>query len=112
MVASGAGPWADGSHQAIVAFEHAYYVARDASEARAGVASDAAVPPREQLQAGIDSVPVGTTYCVRIRALVWGQHLVELTEVRPGEPETTWKQRISTAEVDGHVVITSIGAIA
>lgn len=105
-----AGSWAANGLQAIVAFENAYYVARDASQARVAVASDAAVPPPDQIQAGIDSVPPGTTYCVRIRALVFGQYLVELAEARPGEPEVTWRQRISTAEVDGHIVITSIAA--
>lgn len=110
VMADAAGPWVASGHQAIVAFEYAYYVARDASQARAAVASDAAVPPPEQIQAGIDSVPADTTYCVRIRALVGGQYLVELTEARPGEQETTWRQRISTAEVNGHVVITSIAA--
>ncbi|WP_156161880.1 hypothetical protein [Nocardia vulneris] len=111
LVLGAGGDRAEHGHQAIVAFEHAYYIARDGRQARDVVASDAAVPGAEQIQVGIDSVPAGTTYCVRIHALVGGQYLVELTETRPREPETTWKQRISTAEVNGRVVITSIAAV-
>ncbi|WP_433657982.1 hypothetical protein ACQPW1_39550 [Nocardia sp. CA-128927] len=100
----------EGGHQAIMAFEYAYYVARDAGQARGVVAADAAVPHEDQIQAGIDSVPAGTTYCARIQALTVGQYLLELTECRPGEPETSWRQRISTIELDGHAVIISIAA--
>ncbi|MFI9509040.1 hypothetical protein [Nocardia sp. NPDC052566] len=97
--------------QAITRFEAAYYEARDARMAREVVAIDAAVPHAAEIQAGIDSVPPGTTYCVQIRRLVAGQYLVELTEVRPGFAESKWRQRISTAtDGNGKHVITSITA--
>ncbi|MFX0581125.1 hypothetical protein [Nocardia nepalensis] len=101
----------DSGPQAITAFEASYYVARDAGQARAVVSSDAAVPSIDQIQAGIDSVPPGTTYCVQIHPLESGQYLVELTEIRPGQAGMTWRQRISTIEIDGHAMITSIAAV-
>ncbi|MVU77114.1 hypothetical protein GPX89_07615 [Nocardia sp. ET3-3] len=106
-VARGAVPVRDGG-QAIAVFEAAYYRDRDGGRARALVAESAAVADAPAIQAGIDSIPVGTTYCARIRRLDLGLYGVEIHEVRPGEPESIWRQQIATSDRDGHTLITAI----
>ncbi|WP_067574877.1 hypothetical protein [Nocardia acidivorans] len=94
--------------QAIAVFEAAYYRHRDGARARALVAGSAAVADAPAIQAGIDSIPAGTTYCARIRRLDLGLYGVEIHEIRPGEPESIWRQQISTSDHGGHTVITAI----
>lgn len=94
--------------QAIAMFEAAYYRDRDGVRARALVAGSAAVADAPTIQAGIDSIPAGTTYCARIRRLNLGLYGVEIHEARPGEPESVWRQQISTSDHDGHTLITAI----
>ncbi|WP_280385792.1 hypothetical protein [Nocardia wallacei] len=93
---------------AIVLFESAYYQARDARLARQVVADHASVPDAATIQAGIDSFPAGTAYCARIRLLTAGLYAVEVTETRPGGEVVSWSQRVTTTEVDGRALITSI----
>ncbi|GGL20568.1 hypothetical protein GCM10011588_39230 [Nocardia jinanensis] len=93
---------------AIAVFEAAYYHARDAVMARDVVATEAAVSDATTIQAGIDSAPPVTGYCVRIRPLTPGLYAVEITETRPDTPPTVWRQRISTTRLDGNSVITAI----
>ncbi|WP_280265771.1 hypothetical protein [Nocardia wallacei] len=93
---------------AIVLFESAYYQARDARRARQVVADRASVSDVATIQAGIDSVPAGTAYCARIRLLTAGLYAVEVTETRPGGEVVSWSQRVTTTEVDGRALITSI----
>lgn len=94
--------------QAIAMFEAAYYRARSGLRARQMVAVSSAIPDVAGIQAGIDSVPVGTTYCARIQVLAAGLYGVEIHEARPGDPETVWRQQISTSSSDGYVLITAI----
>ncbi|WP_460696671.1 hypothetical protein [Nocardia thraciensis] len=108
-VLAGARPPMPGAGEdAVAVFEAAYYHARDAHLAREVVAAGSAIPAASEIQVGIDSIPAGTTYCARTRALAAGLSAVEVTEFRPGEPEVTWRQRISTTHVDGRAVITAI----
>lgn len=102
-----AGQVRDGG-QAIAVFESAYYRDRDGVRARALVAGSAAVADASAIQAGIDSIPAGTTYCARIHRLDLGLYGVEIHEARPGEPESIWRQQISTSDHDGHTLITAI----
>ncbi|MBF6332071.1 hypothetical protein [Nocardia transvalensis] len=96
---------------AIMWFQHAYYVERSGARAREVVAPGAVVPPASVIQRGIDSVPPGTTYCVRVAALTDGKYTVEVTERRPGANPTTYdKQTVTTAVVDGRTLITGITA--
>ena len=89
----------------VLAFNHGYYTERSA-EAALEVA-DRDRFDAEALQAGIDSVPDGTTYCVR--AEVEGSSAsVELTESRSGGDSEVYEQTVETAEEDGQVAITQI----
>lgn len=92
----------------IAQFEAAYYLARSGREAREVVASASAIPDAAAMQAGIDSVPGGTTYCAHISKIGSGLYGVEVHELHPAEPETVWRQQISTHESDGRTLITSI----
>lgn len=94
--------------QAIAVFEAAYYRARDGMRAREVVAAAAAIPDARGIQVGIDSVPIGTTYCARIRMLRDDLYAVEIGESRPGEPESVWRQQISTSDTGGQALITAI----
>ncbi|MFD3702417.1 hypothetical protein ACFWUP_04665 [Nocardia sp. NPDC058658] len=97
---------------AILAFQHAYYVARSGDQARTLVASDAAAPSAAAIQAGIDSTPVGTTHCVEITPGAFeGQYLVKITAFRPDSaPSTYTPQLVGTAEIGNKTLITSFGA--
>ncbi|KZM71173.1 hypothetical protein [Nocardia terpenica] len=99
---------ARGGAQAVALFEAAYFRARDGGRARQVVAASAAIRDAAGIQAGIDSLPADTTYCVHIDALAAGLYAVEIHESSPGEPETVWRQQISTNDGDGHTMITAI----
>jgi hypothetical protein len=97
----------------IAAFEHAYYVQRSGAAAHTLVSPDA--PPSApftivaNIDAGIATVPAGTTYCLDIDALRPGVFTLTLTEAGPdGAPGVQYRQRITTTEVDGRYVIASI----
>lgn len=85
----------------IAAFEHAYYVARSGTAARELTTPDTSLPAKEKIQAGIDTVPTGTTHCVRITPIAAGIYSVALTEMRPGQPPAQFPQTITTEELDG-----------
>ncbi|WP_431950640.1 hypothetical protein [Nocardia lijiangensis] len=99
---------------AILAFERAYYVQRSGPAARALVTPDSAVPPAEQIQRGIDQVPVGTRYCVQITRTAAGagdgqSHWeVRLTQQYPGQQPKTFTQIITTKTLTGRTLITGI----
>ncbi|WP_228001595.1 hypothetical protein [Nocardia australiensis] len=96
---------------AVLAFQYAYYVDRSGEEARHMVAPDALISTAAAIQRGIDSIPVGTTHCVRIVTIVDNSYSVEITEYRPGGvPATYNKQTVTTAVVGGRTLITGIAA--
>jgi hypothetical protein len=96
---------------AVLAFQYAYYVERSGEQARAAVAPDATVSPASAIQRGIDSIPMGTTHCVRIVTIADNRYSVEITEYRPGgAPATYNKQMVTTSVVDGRTLITGIAA--
>ncbi|MEV6427026.1 hypothetical protein [Nocardia sp. NPDC051463] len=102
---TGSGP------DAVLSFQYGYYVERSGERARQAVAPEAAVSPASVIQRGIDSIPVGTTHCVRIMTLTDTRYSVEITEYRPGGvPATYNKQTVTTAVVDGRTLITGIAA--
>ncbi|WP_159848469.1 hypothetical protein [Nocardia sp. CY41] len=108
-VVRGNGPGGtDSGPAAILAFEHSYYVLRNGAKAREVVTEDAAVSDADRIQAGANSIPLGTTHCVVIRPEAPGQFLVELTEFRPGGTNAFFRQRITTTVRDGRTLITSI----
>lgn len=85
----------------IAAFEHAYYVTRSGTAVRALAAPDTSLPTTEKIQAGIDTVPTGTTHCVLITPIAAGIYSVALTEMRPGQPPAQFPQTITAKELDG-----------
>ncbi|WP_330232662.1 hypothetical protein OHA40_09340 [Nocardia sp. NBC_00508] len=115
-VVSGTDPGGTGNGpDAILAFEYAYYAERSGYRARAVVAPDAAVAPADQIQRGINHVPVGTRYCVLITRAVnspAGQERweVRLTQQLPGEETNTFTQFITTRTGTDQTLITGITA--
>lgn len=85
----------------IAAFEHAYYVTRSGTAVRALTTPDTSLPTKEKIQAGIDTVPTGTTHCVRITPISAGIYSVALTEMRPGQPPAQFPQTVTAKEFDG-----------
>ncbi|WP_454196811.1 hypothetical protein [Nocardia sp. Marseille-Q1738] len=96
---------------AVLLFQYAYYVERSGERARTAVAPDAPVQPAWIIQRGIDTVPAGTTHCVRIVTIGDNRYSVEVTEYRPGGvPATYNRQMVTTAVIDGRTLITGIAA--
>lgn len=93
---------------AILAFQHAYYSLRDGNQARALVAPDSSVPPADVIQAGISTIPPGTTYCVTITPLTQDRWTVTVTESHPDKTTRSYAEVINTVEVNGRAVLTSI----
>ncbi|MFR9753960.1 hypothetical protein ACL02S_23375 [Nocardia sp. 004] len=81
---------------AIAAFEKAYYVDRDAITARLHVAADARVGGIDELRAGIDTIPEGTTHCVLATAVQPDMWSVELYARQPDGPLNHYSQTITT----------------
>lgn len=85
---------------AILAFDFAFYVQRDAAAVRA-VAPNA-VAREDVLQRAINTTPPGTTHCLRIAERGKDQYSVELSLYKPDG--TVWKvysQVVTTAYRDG-----------
>ena len=89
----------------IAAFEHAYYVLRSGEAARALTTPGSPLPTADKIQAGIDTVPLGTSYCLRAIETTNDHYTVVLTETRPGEPATQFTQTITTTHIDGRWLI-------
>jgi hypothetical protein len=85
----------------IAAFEYAYYITRSGAAVRALATSDTSLPPAETIQAGIDTVPTGTTHCVRITPITTDVYSVALAEMRPGQAPAQFPQTITTKNIDG-----------
>ncbi len=111
-VVRSAGPGGTGSGpDAILAFQYAYYVERSGERVRAVVAPDSNISSAMLIQHGIDTVPQGTTHCVRIQTITDNRYSVEVTEYRPGGAPATYNmQTVTTAMVDGRTLITSVAA--
>jgi len=92
----------------ILAFQRAYYGLRDGSQARAVVAPDASVPPADVIQAGISTIPTGTTYCVTITPLTQDRWTVTVTESHPDTTTRSFAEVVTTAQINGRALITSI----
>ncbi|MGK8520234.1 hypothetical protein ACRS6B_01080 [Nocardia asteroides] len=115
-VISGTDPGGTGNGpDAIFAFEYAYYAERSGYRARAVVAPDAAVSSADQIQRGINQVPVGTRYCVQISRAGDGpdgqaRWEVKLTQQFPDEEPNTFTQFITTRTGTDQTLITAITA--
>ncbi|MGW4768380.1 hypothetical protein ACWEO2_10105 [Nocardia sp. NPDC004278] len=101
----------DSGPDAILAFQYAYYVERSGERVRAVVAPDSNISAAEVIQHGIDTVPVGTTHCVRIQTITENRYSVEVTEYRPGGAPATYNQQtVTTVMVGGRTLIAGIAA--
>lgn len=108
----GNGPGGDASGpEAILAFQHGYYIARSGEQARNVVTPDATVPSAADIQRGIDTIPAGTTHCVTITPGAFvGQYTVVITEYRPGAPPLSYNPQLVTAvQIGNRTLITAIG---
>lgn len=92
----------------IAAFEHAYYVARSGAAVRALATPETSLPLADKIQAGIDTVPTGTTHCVRITPITTGVYSVVLAEMRPGQAPAQFPQTITTKDIDGRWFVDTI----
>ncbi|NKY33852.1 hypothetical protein HGA13_12290 [Nocardia speluncae] len=109
------GGTADGA-DAILTFHHAFYGLRSGTAAREVVATDARVPSSADIQVGIDSLPLGTRFCVHVTSALaatdrvqrWN---VEVAQQVPGAPEITHRQFVTTRVETGHTLITAIAAV-
>ncbi|WP_051179908.1 hypothetical protein [Nocardia concava] len=94
----------------ILALQNRYYVDRSGKAVREMFAPDAAAPTIEQIQAGIDSIPAGTTYCVQIMPGPFdGQHVMVVTEQHPDATKRTWApQLVLTTKIGDATLISAI----
>lgn len=89
---------ADHGKAAIAGFENGYYVARNANTARANVAPDARVGSVQDLTAGINTVPAGTTHCVLAQQVAPGIYAVDIFARRPDGVLDHHPQTITTID--------------
>jgi len=108
----GAGPGSQTSGAGVVfAFQHAYWVARDAGAVWAVTAPDAALPPPAEVQRGIDSIPLGSTHCLAVMQLSDGRFGVELAWRAPDGVLSVERQVVSVAQVGGRFVVAGVAAL-
>lgn len=98
---------------AILGFQWAYYSDRSGARARDWVAAGADVPDAAAIQAGIDSVPAATKYCVHVSRAdsdgSGGTWNVVLSEQFPTDKTPQqWAQTVTTRAEGGRVLITAI----
>ncbi|MEC3953832.1 hypothetical protein VMT65_12400 [Nocardia sp. CDC153] len=92
----------------ILALQNRYYVDRSGKSVREMFAPDAAAPTVDQIQAGIDSIPVGTTYCVQIMPGPFdGQHVMIVTERHPDTTTRTWSPQLVITTKQGDATLIS-----
>lgn len=92
----------------VLAFQHAYYVDRDAKKMKPLLSKDSKITDLDALQEGIDSVERGTTHCLKVTPERDDSASVELTEIATDGTETTYTQRVTTTSESGDVRIVSI----
>ncbi|MBF6327752.1 hypothetical protein IU452_04385 [Nocardia transvalensis] len=106
---NGVGSTASGP-DAILAFQHAYYVARSGGLARSVTTADAWVSSPQVIDLGIATVPAGTRHCVQVAPLPDGRFDVQVTETRPDRSTRTYRQIVTVADRNGTTLITRIDA--
>ena len=94
---------------AVLGFQHAYYVTRSGAAARSFTTPDADVKPAEAIDAGIATIPAGTQYCVTVTPRPDGQLSVIIIETRPDSAVSTYTQVVAVTVRDGQTLITRIG---
>ncbi|RDI55905.1 hypothetical protein [Nocardia mexicana] len=95
----------------ILAFQHAYYVARSGLRARAVTTPDAWVSPAAVIDVGIATVPTGTRHCVEVAPQPDGRFAVTITENRLDRSVRTYRQEVTVEVREGSTVITRIDPV-
>ncbi|WP_067720619.1 hypothetical protein [Nocardia yamanashiensis] len=108
-IGNGAGG-TDSGAQAILGFQHAFYVDRSGVKARSFVDPDSkTVSEAPVIQSdGINQTPAGTTYCVRIVEVGPETFDADLTVHSPDGTTAVYRQRIVTVNRDGKHLISTI----
>ncbi|MFF0490249.1 hypothetical protein ACWDSJ_37405 [Nocardia sp. NPDC003482] len=104
---NGVGSTASGP-DAILAFQHAYYVARSGALARTVTTPDAWVSPPQVIDLGIATIPAGTHHCVEITPVPDGRFDVRVTESRPDQTSRVYRQIVTTTTQSDVTLITRI----
>ncbi|WP_067564399.1 hypothetical protein [Nocardia acidivorans] len=94
----------------ILALQNRYYVERNGERVHEMFAPDATAPSVADIQAGIDSIPVGTKYCVQIMPGPFGgQHIMVVSETHPDNSSKVWPpQLVMTSTSGDRTLIASI----
>lgn len=112
-VVRGDGPGGtDTGPNAVLGFDYAYFVMRDAAAARNFVAPTAAVGSTDQIQAGIATVPTGTRHCLSITVDGPDRYHVEVATRHGHDAPQIYEQIVTTATTAGHVLITAITSVS
>lgn len=108
-IGNGAGGNASGV-DAILGFEHAFYVDRNGAKARTFVVPEATtVQPADVIQhKGIDLLKPGTTYCLKIVEIAPESYTVDITEHHADGTTDVYGEHIATTVRDGKHLILSI----
>lgn len=95
----------------VLAFQHAYYVERDAETIAPLLDKDSNIRDLDALQAGIDSIERGTTHCVSVTPEDDRVASVEVTETATDGATALIEQRVTTTSESGDVRIVSIESV-
>lgn len=98
-----------GGEEVIKYFQHSYYVARSAVQARTVLAATAMRGDARWMQSFIDKLAPHTSYCLRITTLGPGSYAVMIAEQQDlGKPPQNIYQIVRTADSGGRTWIVSI----
>lgn len=98
-----------GGAEVIKRFNFAYYTWRSGIRAHEVVAPDAQVGSVADLEAGIKTIPAGTTFCLSVTDRGEGLWAVELAHNTPDPADRrVWFQLVQTVDNDGRTWIVSI----
>lgn len=99
------------STDVILAVQNRYYVERNGQRVREMFVPDSpTTPTAEAVQAGIDSIPAGTTYCVQIMPGPFvGQHIMVVTETHLDKTHRIWPaQLVITTAIGDRTLVSAV----
>ncbi|MGY2116571.1 hypothetical protein ACW9HR_21925 [Nocardia gipuzkoensis] len=94
--------------EVILALEYSYYSRRDATAVRTLLAPDGRFGTDAEIQAGIDSIPTGTTHCVEITPAGPDRWAVAVTERWPNDSRAVHRQTISTVTREDRTLVFAV----
>lgn len=99
----------DNGPDAILGFQYAFYVDRSGERVRQFVAPDGRFSSAADIQKAIDeSIPQGTTHCLRITETAPDTYDVALTQHNPDGLTTVYPQIVTTVTRDGQTLLTAV----